>query len=345
MTKTAATTTCALRRPIALLTAALCTIGCGVPVSAQEDDNSRAVHILEAPSPPPGPAANPPSAPSSSALQAPTPAPTAPPAAAALGTPPAPALNPSPTPATPGPASPAPSAPPAATVLGSPPAEPMPSAPAPSQPSLPVELGSLHGKVKVANSAELSVTILPGQEVAAGADITIVVTAHKPGYLILLDVDATGKVTQIYPNPMSLLRTAALEGRSTDEQTSTRGLDKHDRHAGKSRHRARESTREPANYIKPGRTVRVPDPADPFAGFKFVATPGSGPSMVVAMLSDRPVQLIDLPDLPPSVAGQPAAMSYLSNLANDLRIPQGDGGKLSGVTWSMDASMYQVRTN
>ena len=34
--------------------------------------------------------------------------------------------------------------------------------------------------------------------------------------------------------------------------------------------------------------------------------------MVVALLSDRPVQLVDLPDLPGSVAGSASAVDYLS---------------------------------
>ena len=55
-------------------------------------------------------------------------------------------------------------------------------------------------------------------------------------------------------------------------------------------------------------------------GFEFVASPPLGSAMVVALLSDQPVQLIDLPDMPPSLVGQNSAVGFLSKLASELRI-------------------------
>src|ERR1035437_9912499 len=146
----------------------------------------------------------------------------------------------------------------------------------PVEPALTPHLGPLQGKIQVANPAELSLQILPGPEFAIGSKIAFSVTSRKPGYLILVDVDATGKVSQIYPNPISLLH--------------ARGL------------------RERTNFLKSGRPLRIPDPQDGYAGFEFIATPSGGPSMVVAMLSSRPVQLNDLPDVPASVTDMAGAL-------------------------------------
>jgi hypothetical protein len=174
-------------------------------------------------------------------------------------------------------------------------------------------LGSLHGKVNIANDADVTLQILPGPEFKVGSKISFSVKSKRPGYLILVDIDATGKVTQIYPNPISLLH--------------ARGL------------------RERSNFLKPGRPLRIPDPENAYSGFEFVATPSGGPAMVVAMLSERPVQLIDLPDLPESVTDQKAALTYLANLAADLRVPERENGALLSTTWSFDASAYAVNTN
>src|SRR5690606_8534214 len=134
------------------------------------------------------------------------------------------------------------------------------------------EIGNIH--LKAENAAGLSIDILPSQHLKPGTRIAFKVTTKRPGYLLLVDVDATGKLTQIYPNQRSLLTARVREG---------------------------------ANRIRPGRTITIPDPNDPLAGFEYVAEPPSGVAMVVAILSDKAVQLIDLPDVPAQFAGQQAA--------------------------------------
>ena len=164
---------------------------------------------------------------------------------------------------------------------------------------------------KGANLAELSVEILPAAEVTVGSQVSFRISAKKEGYLLLVDVDASGKLTQIYPNPMSLVSAAG------DRQNS--------------------------NRIKPGKAVVVPNPADAFAGFEFVASPPQGTAMVVALLSDRPVQMVDLPDLPVNLLGQVEALTYLHNMARELRIPSSEPGRLQEAQWSLDARFYAIR--
>jgi hypothetical protein len=174
----------------------------------------------------------------------------------------------------------------------------------------PLESNGL-GNVKLANSAEVAVELVPGQDVAPGSRVSFRVTTKKPGYLILVDVDPSGKLTQIYPNRMSLMASGG---------------------------------RQNSNHVRPGKPVAIPNTTDPYAGFEFIVSPPSGTGLVVAFLSDVPVQMIDLPDIPSSVMGQASALTYLAQVASELRIPQGDGvGRLQEARWSFDAKFYSIR--
>lgn len=300
----------------------------------QDESNSRGVRIIDAPTPPP-PAGSPsqvlkspdvdtanpalltPAAPSQS-VAAPSPAPpavsVATPQASTGNTKPGstlltPALEPplqtAPTPTTPADVS-------------------LPSSPASNNfANVPSNVGvhptqqdveALSSGMKVPNAAGLSMQILPGPDITAGSQVSFQVSSKKAGYLILVDVDATGKLVQIYPNPMSLM--------------------------------GPNGVREKSNFIQAGKTLRIPDRGNAYSGFEFVASPPIGTAMVVALLSDRPVQLVDLPDLPGSVAGSASAADYLTKLANELRIPSGGKGatdQLAEAHWSFDVKFYAIR--
>jgi len=224
-------------------------------------------------------------------LDAPTPGPSTSPQAP--GAPAAPAEGPSP-PLLPGPGT------------GLPP-EPRPNAPgSPAQPGT----GRPAVAIKAANAAGLSLEMIPDSDVAIGTKVSFRVSTKKEGYLVLLDVDPSGKLTQIYPNPMSLMTAAA--------------------------------GRQNSNLVKPGKPVLIPNPTDA-PGFEFIASPPQGIAMVVGLLSDRPVQVIDLPDIPANLLGQPDALGHLSSLAQELRIPSGDSGQLQPIKWSVDAKFYSIR--
>ena len=65
--------------------------------------------------------------------------------------------------------------------------------------------------------------------------------------------------------------------------------------------------------------------------------------MLVAILSDRPVHLVDLPDVTPPQSGQ-AAFDQLMEVARQLRIAREDGaGGLAEAKWSFDAKFYLVK--
>ena len=362
-----------LAGPTGAVLGAIMTALMGLPALAQSDDqgesNSRGVRIIDAPTPPPGAGGSSPILKSPGAASAAppilTPAtpssavtiPTLTPPAAAV----APVLTPPPVvgetrPAAPVLLPPTPELRPAveapvppttvrpnsvlgngASIPAAPALTPSLSAPSlqpPSRPGsndvspaiLPVpdsfadlpkhpsreDVEALSSGLKIPNPAGVSMQILPGPDIEVGSQVSFQISSKKAGYLILVDVDATGKLVQIYPNPMSLLAPGGV--------------------------------RDNVNLLRPGRSFRVPDRDNVYAGFEFIASPPSGTAMVVAILSDRPVQRLDLPDIPVSLAGRASAVDYLTKLANELRIPDASGnGRLEEPHWSFDAKFYAIR--
>jgi hypothetical protein len=149
---------------------------------------------------------------------------------------------------------------------------------------------------------------MPGQTVSIGSPVSFRITSKKAGYLVLVDVDATGSLTQIYPNTTSLART----------------------------------TRSNGNYIKPGGALTIPLASDPYSGIRYVVSPPSGQAMIVAILSVQPVQMLDLPDVPPDIKDRSDMLAYLSKWINELRIPD-DGNQLHETRWSLNAKPYTIQ--
>ncbi len=170
----------------------------------------------------------------------------------------------------------------------------------PSLPTLPA------APVKIANSAEVSVEMMPGQTVSVGSKVSFRVTSKKAGYLVLVDVDVAGRLTQIYPNTASLLR----------------------------------SNRPNGNYIKPGATLTIPNPSDPTAAIQYVVSPPTGQAMIVAILSAQPVQMLDLPDVPLEEGSD--MLAYLSKWTSALRIPD-DASHLREARWSFNSKSYRIQ--
>jgi hypothetical protein len=260
-------------------------------MSRGEDDNTRAVRIIEEP-------AKSPEAPSLPSLAPPVIALPPPPATV----PPAPSLPSSAT----APAIPEPGVPPKTGDFGPSPGQRPAASPAQRKQTA---LGAIPIDSKVSNTAELSIELLPGIDVAVGTRVSFRVTSKKSGYLILVDVDADGKLTQIFPVPNNVV--------------------------------GARTRRANSNHIAPGKPLVIPSSSDNLAGIEYVAAPPTGVAMVVAILSDKPVQIIDLPDVPAALNGQAEALAFLTKLAKELRIPS--GGRLQEAHWSFDAKFYAIR--
>ena len=159
------------------------------------------------------------------------------------------------------------------------------------------------------NAAGVSLQILPGQTVTLGGKVSFGVTVRKPGYLILVDIDAEGRMSQIFPTPELL---AQPDGRDI-------------------------------NLVKPGVEFVIPTPAARQRGFEYVVAPPAGTAVMIAILSERRVQLLDLPDLPRKLPDQAAALSYLSGWTSELRVPDNASGKLLPNNWSFDVKPYSIK--
>jgi len=181
------------------------------------------------------------------------------------------------------------------------------ASPAPSMSA--ADLASINLNVKIDNTAGLSLDIIPGGEVIAGSKIGFRLTTKKPGYLILLNVDAAGKLTQIFP----------------EAPTETGPV------------------REAPSLIKPRKPLTIPQLGGPYATFEFIAEPPAGIAMVVALLSDKPVQLVDLPNAPPPVFAPGDTLKYVRDQTLMLVVPSRDGSQLERPKWSFDGKAYLIK--
>ena len=170
---------------------------------------------------------------------------------------------------------------------------------------------AVQNTLKSDNEAGVSIDVLPDTSVSIGDKVAMRVSTKKPGYLILVDIDSSGKLTQLYPNKRSMgLKSTASSG---------------------------------DNRLDPAHPVTVPDARNPYTGFEYVVEGPAGVGMVVAILSDKPIEVLDLPDIPTPLVGQRAAFNYVYDLARSLRIVgEGEEGGTPGK-WSFDSKFYKIR--
>lgn len=180
-----------------------------------------------------------------------------------------------------------------------------PPAPAPA----PVGAAVL-SSIATENPAGLKIDVRPNQHLPVGTHVAFAVSTERPGYLVLVDISAEGVLTQIYPNVMSLSRPASMGPE--------------------------------ANILKPGPAVLIPNGKSPLARFVFQADLPRGTGAIVAILSDRPVQLIDLPDLSTQGSGLQAMVAELSTSLRNLKIASANEGSFQENAWSFAAVPYSV---
>ncbi len=184
--------------------------------------------------------------------------------------------------------------------------------PAPTAPTGPTTAPAItDAEQRADNPYGVKLEILPGEEVLVGAEMAVRVSVEKSGYLVVVDVDSGGRLTQIYPNTQSL----ADKGGQLEK----------------------------ANFLTKGKSRLVPDPKEK-SSFQFVAAEPKGVGMVVAILSDKPVQMIDLPDVPAALAGQKPAVEYVRENTRSLKIlPASDNGVIVEPKWSFVTKFYVIK--
>jgi hypothetical protein len=163
--------------------------------------------------------------------------------------------------------------------------------------------------VNIPNAANVSLLMSPDQSVSVGTKISFRVTTKKAGYLLLVDIDASGKISQIFPSPEMIA----------------------------------QSPEAATNFIKPGGELLIPNSEAKKRGFEYVMTPPRGEAAVVAILSDRRVQIIDLPDSAPKQRTEAETISYLAEWTGKLRVPDPDSGKLQPSNWSFAVRQYSIK--
>lgn len=161
------------------------------------------------------------------------------------------------------------------------------------------------------NPAGLTLDILPNGDLPLGTQVAFVVTTQRPGYLLLVDINADHRATQIYPSLPSLAQPIKTTG--------------------------------PLNLIKPGNPVRVPNLRDPLANFMFRAEAPAGRGIMVAILSEIPVQIIDAPQIPASASEPQAMVDALVSGVQTLQVASAtnDGSFVPG-RWSFVAKPYVI---
>jgi len=159
------------------------------------------------------------------------------------------------------------------------------------------------------NSAGVSLQISPGQSVGVGTRMSFRVSARKAGYVILVDIDANGTMAQIFPTPEMIV----------------------------------QSQEAATNLVRPGDDLLIPNSAARKRGFDYVITPPAGEATLVAILSDRRVQIIDLPDDAQKPRSEAETIGYLAKWTRELRVPDSGTGKLQPSTWSFDIKRYSIK--
>lgn len=150
------------------------------------------------------------------------------------------------------------------------------------------------------NSRGLTLTILPKDRVRHGEKVVFQVESRTSGHLLMLDINADQQVTQIYPNEFS-------------QRTNRRA------------------------EIAAGQVVRVPDRT---YGFDFVAQPPLGDGVLIAILTQDPIELGDLRGRGFQPQAHPA--DYLAGIAQALMKTVAEKLEARGVRWSMAYATYNI---
>ncbi len=146
------------------------------------------------------------------------------------------------------------------------------------------------------------VRMSPGPRIALGAALDIVVESDRDGYLVLLDVDATGRLIQIFPNEPSLASGVS-------------------------------------DRIRAGQRVTLPGQR---AGFRFRAEPPTGRGALIAVVANESASLRDLTARHKDLSVVPHPESYLVELAEILRDEAAGNRDRSDFGWAVGKLDYEI---
>ncbi|RTL84512.1 MAG: trypsin-like serine protease [Hyphomicrobiales bacterium] len=165
------------------------------------------------------------------------------------------------------------------------------------------------------NAAGIEIRFDNGDHVHLGELVSYRVTTKKAGFLVILDASPDGKLTQVFPNTRSLASPAG---------------------AG-----------QEAAKITPDRPLLVPDYMNSYRGFNVRITGERGKGMMIAVLSDKPLKSIGVPDSPKTFTSPREAELTIEILRKELMhnlTAQAGNRTGSGLkpNWSIDIEGYVV---
>ena len=134
------------------------------------------------------------------------------------------------------------------------------------------------GEHKTDMQEDVQLRMNPGKEVALDTEIQVVVESNRNGWLILLDIDAAGRLTQIFPNNVSV----------------------------------RNGTPE---KIQAGSSVTLPGEKKEFL---FKTTPPAGVGMLIAVVSEEDARLKEVLSQHKDLSVVPRPQAYLVELGETL---------------------------
>jgi secreted trypsin-like serine protease len=162
------------------------------------------------------------------------------------------------------------------------------------------------------NPAGVTIAFKEGDDLSVGQRVAYVVTTERPGYLTVLDATPDGKLTQIYPNAMSL--------RSPGSPTLASTL------------------------IHPGKPVVIPDYRNVYRGFDVQITEPRGKGVMVALLSDKPLTSFDTPQAPKTFATPEEGVKVVHRLRDELARSLSVQPKSStAAPWSVAYHGYNIQ--
>ena len=186
------------------------------------------------------------------------------------------------------------------------------------------------------NPAGIQLSVTPAGIVAVGTTFGFHLTSRQPGFLVLLDINADGVVSQLYPNVFTM-NAAKDAGAASADPCATPGANT------LSTFGLAQGANTKENRIEPGRPFDLPG-GSAGADYAFQACPPKGGGMVFAVLSDKPVQIIDLPDIPAGTVGSPAGLDRLLGALKQLRLVSGEAGAPAvAPRWSIAWTRYEIR--
>lgn len=141
------------------------------------------------------------------------------------------------------------------------------------------------------------------------------VTTRRPGWLVIFDATPDGRLTQIFPNALSL----RMPGGAAPE----------------------------AGMLLPERPRLIPDPRNAYEGFAVKIEEPRGSGVIVAVLSDKPLTSLELPSAPRTFAAAEAA-AVIGRLRGELTrglrpAEKGEPNRARSPGWSVAARPYSVR--